>query len=74
MGTYRVLWLTICVALGAIGAATALLQSPAAVVFLFIVSGMVGSLLSMFLIGDFWEACGLGRLRFLAGGALVASK
>jgi hypothetical protein len=72
MGTYRVLWLTICVPLGALGAAAALLQSPAAVVFLFIVSGMVGSLLSMFLIGDYWEASAMGRLRLLAGGAVVA--
>jgi hypothetical protein len=72
METYRVVWLSVCVPLGAIGAALALLQSPAAVVFLFILAGVVGSLLSMFLVGDYWEASGMGRLRLLAGGALVA--
>jgi hypothetical protein len=72
MATYRVLWLTICVPLGVMGAAVAVLNSPAAVVFLFIVSGAVGSLLSIFLVGDYWDASGMGRFRILVGGALVA--
>ena len=45
METYRVLWLSLCVPLGAIGAAVGLVVSPAAVAFLFIVVGAVGSLL-----------------------------
>ena len=50
METYRVLWLSVCVPLGVIGAAVALAISPAAVAFLFIVFGAVGSLLTMSLV------------------------
>ncbi len=71
MEIYRVLWLSVCVPLGAIGAAVGLVVSPAAVVFLFIVSGIVGSLLTFCLVDAFWERGTGGRLRLLAGGALV---
>ena len=50
METYRVLWLCVCVPLGVIGAAVALANSPAAVAFLFIVFGVVGSLLTLCLV------------------------
>jgi hypothetical protein len=73
MTRYRLVWLTVCVPVGAIGASVALTKSPAAVVFLFVVSGMVGSLLTMLVVGDYWESSGMGRLRFLASGALVAA-
>lgn len=72
MAAYRVLWLIICVPLGVIGAAVAVLHSPAAAAFCFIVFGAVGSLLRMSLVGDRWAASGRGRLRILAGDALMA--
>lgn len=72
MEIYRVLWLSVCVPLGAIGAAMGLVVSPAAVVFLFIVVGAVGSLLTLCLSDAYWERSTGGRLRLLAGGALVA--
>ena len=72
MEIYRVLWLSVCVPLGAIGAAVGLVVSPAAVVFLFIVFGAVGSLLTFCLVDAYWERGTGGRLRLLAGGALVA--
>jgi hypothetical protein len=71
METYRVLWLSACVPLGAIGAAVGLVISPAAVTFLFIVAGSVGSLLTLCLFDTYWERGTGGRLRLLAGGALV---
>jgi hypothetical protein len=71
MEIYRVLWLSVCVPLGAIGAAVGLVVSPAAVVFLFVVSGAIGSLLTMCLVTEYWELGTGGRLRNLAGGALV---
>jgi hypothetical protein len=71
MEIYRVLWLSVCVPLGAIGAAVGLVVSPAAVVFLFVVSGAIGSLLTMCLVSGYWELGTAGRLRLLAGGALV---
>lgn len=72
MEIYRVLWLSVCVPLGAIGAAVALVVSPAAVAFLFVVSAAIGSLLTMCLVSGYWELGTGGRLRLLAGGALVA--
>ena len=72
MKTYRVLWLSVCVPLGVIGAAVGLVISPAAVAFLFIVVGVVGSLLTFCLVDAYWERGTGGRLRLLAGGALVA--
>ncbi|MBF4766273.1 hypothetical protein ISU10_00660 [Nocardioides agariphilus] len=71
MEIYRVLWLSVCVPLGAIGAAVGLVVSPAAVVFLFIVVGAVGSV-TFCLFDAYWERSTAGRLRLLAGGALVA--
>jgi hypothetical protein len=72
METYRVVWLSICVPLSVIGTTVALAVSPAAVSFLFVVSGAVGSLLTMFLVSEYWERGMGGRLRLSAVGALVA--
>ena len=72
METYRVVWLTACVTLGAMGAAAGLVRSPAAVAFLFIAFGVVGSLLTFCVVHAYWERGTRGRLRLLAGGALVA--
>ena len=41
-------------------------------VFLLVVSGAVGSLLTMCLVSEYWERDASGRLRLLAIGALVA--
>jgi hypothetical protein len=73
MEIHRVLWLCVCVPLGAIGAAVALTVSPAAVTFLLILSGAVGSLLTMSRVSEFWERGAGGRLRLLVGGALIAA-
>ncbi|MEP6814584.1 MAG: hypothetical protein ABI873_03410 [Marmoricola sp.] len=73
MKPYRVLWLSVCVPLGAIGAAVTLVNSPAAMVFLFLVSGVVGSLLTLCLVKAYWQRGTPGRLRLLASGALVAA-
>jgi hypothetical protein len=72
MTAYRTLWLCICVLFGVIGAAIAVATSPAAVAFSFVVFGVVGSLLTMFFVSGFWGRATGGRLRLLAGGALVA--
>jgi hypothetical protein len=72
METYRVLWLSICVPLGVIGTTVALAVSPGAVLLLFVVSGAVGSLLTMLLTSVFWERSTGGRARLMAGGALLA--
>jgi hypothetical protein len=72
METRRVLWLSVCVPLGAIGAAVALVVSPAAVAFLFVVSAMVGGLVTMFLVDEYWERGMGGRLWLSAVGGLVA--
>jgi hypothetical protein len=72
MTTYRTLWRRICVPLGVTGTAVALTVSPAAVAFLFVASGAVGSLLTMCLVCEYWELRARGRLRLLAIGALVA--
>lgn len=72
MKTYRALWLSVCVPLGVIGAAIGLIVSPAAVVFLFIVVGSVGTLLTFGFVDAYWERDRAGRLWLLAGGALVA--
>ena len=71
METYRILWLGVCVPLGVIGTTVALAVSPGAVVLLLVVSGAVGSLLTM-LVGAFWERSTGGRARLMAGGALLA--
>jgi MFS family permease len=70
MEIYRVLWLSVCVPLGAIGAAVGLVVSPAAVVFLRIAAGAVGSV-TLCLFDAYWGRSTTGRLRLLAGGALV---
>lgn len=72
MKTYRILWLSICVPVGVIGAAVGVVVSPAAVAFLFVVSGVLGSLLTLCLAEAFWRRGARGRLRLLAGSALVA--
>lgn len=72
MTTYRTVWRGICLPLGMIGTAVALTVSPAAVVFLLVVSGAVGSLLTMCLVSEYWELRARGRVRLLAIGALVA--
>jgi hypothetical protein len=71
MNAYRILWLSICVPLGLIGAAFAFAATPTAVVTTFVVFGVLGSLLTMCLVRAFWERGAGGRLRLLAGGALV---
>ena len=71
MAAYRILWLSICGPLGVIGTALAVSASPAAAVSLVVVFGVVGSLLTMCLVRAFWERGMRGRLRLLAGGALV---
>ena len=68
METYRFWWLSICVLLGVIGTTVALAVSPAAVSFLFVVSGAIGSLLTLCLVSGYWELGAGGRLRLLAGG------
>jgi hypothetical protein len=58
METYRVLWLSVGVSLGLIGAAAAVANSPAAVASLFIVLGGVGSLLTLCLVNAYWVVLG----------------
>ncbi|GAA2129188.1 hypothetical protein [Nocardioides bigeumensis] len=72
MKTYRILWLSVCAPLGAIGAAVGLIVSPGAVAFLFIVVGSVGALLTFCFLDAYWERGPAGRLGLLTGGALVA--
>jgi len=72
MTTYRVVWLCICVPLGAVGAALALVRSPEAATLLFAAFVVVGSLLTMCFAPTFGERATGGRLMLLAGGALVA--
>jgi hypothetical protein len=72
MGTYRILWLSICVPLGVIGTLVALADSPGAVLLVFVAFGAVGCLLTMLLVGVFWERGTGGRARLTAGGALLA--
>jgi hypothetical protein len=69
---YRILWLSMCVALGAIGTAAALVRAPAAVAFLLVVVGVVDCLLTVWLASGFWERRTGGRLRMLALNALIA--
>ncbi len=72
MTTYRALWHGSCMVLGVIGAAAAVMVSPAGVAMLFVVLGAVGSLLTMCLVSEFWEVRARGRLRLLALGWAVA--
>lgn len=72
MKTYRILWLSLCFPVGVIGAAVGVVLSSAAVAFLFVVSGVFGSLLTLCLAKAFWRRGARGRLRLLAGSALVA--
>ena len=72
MKTYRALWLIVCIPLGVIGAAVGVIVSPAAVASLFIVVGFVGALPTFCLVDAYWKRGRVGRLRLLAGGALVA--
>jgi amino acid transporter len=60
MRAYRVLWLNICVSLGVVGALVAFAVSPAVVAFLFIASGVIGSLLTMCLVSRYSERGGRG--------------
>ncbi len=71
MNAYRILWLSICLPLGLIGALVAFAATPTAVVTTCVVFGLVGSLLTMCLVKAYWERGMGGRLRLLAGGALV---
>lgn len=72
MKTYRVLWLRVCVPLGATGAAVGIVNSPDALASMFILFGAVGSLLTLCLVDDFWRRSTGGRMRLLAVGALAA--
>jgi hypothetical protein len=72
METYRILWLSVCAPLGVVGAAAGVVLSPAALAFLFIAFGVVGSLVTFNLVDDYRERGIAGRLRLLAVGALVA--
>jgi hypothetical protein len=72
MKTYRVVWLSVCVLIGVIGAAVAAVLSPVAMVFLFLVFGAVGSLLAFGLVDAYVERGTASVLRLLAGGWLAA--
>jgi hypothetical protein len=72
MTAYRTLWLSSCVLLGVIGATVAVATSPEAVAFSFVVFGVLGSLLTVCFVSEFWGRATGGRLRLLAAGALVA--
>jgi hypothetical protein len=72
MKTYRVLWLSLCVPLGAIGAAVGVIVSPAAVAFSFILVGSLGALLTFCFVDAYWERGPAGRLGLLVVGAMVA--
>jgi hypothetical protein len=73
MAIHRVLWLGVCVPVGALGTAVGLVVSPAGVTFLMLVCGTLGGLLTMCLVTRFWELGTGGRLRLLAVGALIAA-
>ena len=72
MKTYRMLWLSLCVPLGAIGAAVGVIVSPAAVVFSCILVGSLGALLTFCFVDAYWERGPTGRLALLVVGAMVA--
>jgi hypothetical protein len=72
MKTYRVLWLSACVPLGAIGATVGLIVSPGAVVFSFLLVGSIGALLTFCFVDEYWERGPAGRLGLLVAGALIA--
>ena len=71
MTAYRTLWQWSSALLGVIGAAAALMVSPAAVAVLFVVFGSVGSLLTTCLVDEYWELGARPRLRLLGVGWLV---
>ena len=72
MAALRILWVSVCVPVGVIGTVVAVVRSPAAMAFLFVVFGIVGSMLTLCLVGSFWERGTGGKLRLLAVGGLVA--
>jgi hypothetical protein len=72
MKTYRMLWLSLCVPVGAIGAAVGVIVSPGAVAFSLILVGSVGALLTFCLVDAYWERGPAGRLGLLVVGAMVA--
>jgi hypothetical protein len=72
MKAYRTLWLSTCGLVGAFGTAVAVEASPVALSVLIVAYGVIGSLLTFCLVGEFWELGTGGRLRLLARGALVA--
>lgn len=72
MAAYRILWWSVGVAVGVIGSAVALAASPVAVACLFAVFGVVGGLVAVCFIREFWERDARGRVRILVRCALVA--
>jgi hypothetical protein len=71
MKVYRRLWLVVCVPLSAVGASIAFAKSPVAVTFLFIYFGALGMLMTLGFVAEYWELDSGGRMRLLAGGAVV---
>ena len=72
MKLYRRSWLVVCVPLVAVGASLTLVKSPVAVTFLFSCFGVLGMLLTLVFVAEFWECPWRGRMRLLARGAVVA--
>jgi hypothetical protein len=71
MRLYTRLWQGLCVLLAAVGASVAFVQSPVAMTFVFIYFGIFGMLLTPGFVGEYWELSRGGRMRLLAGGAVV---
>jgi hypothetical protein len=71
MKIYMRLWLVACVPLAAVGASVAFVISPVAVTLLFIYFGVVGMLMTLGFVAEYWERSSDGRMRLLAGGAVV---
>lgn len=71
MNVYRTWWCRTCALLGTIGVVAALATSPGAAVVVFIVLGVVGSIVTLCLGDTFWEQTTRGRARLLLIGAAV---
>jgi hypothetical protein len=71
MSAYRVVWLSVCGVLAVFGGSVTFVLSPAALAWVFVAFALVGTILTLCVVGDYGKSPPTRRVRLVAMSALV---